>query len=80
MNTTRQCRVCLAVRPLEDFPYARLWRIHTCIDCHRQRNAAAQKRYYRNGGKAKRYAWFEAQGGQGAYYKRMALERRLKSK
>ena len=58
MNTTRQCRVCQAVRPLEDFPYARHWRIHTCIDCHRKRNAEAQKPYYRNGGKAKRYAWF----------------------
>jgi len=78
METTRKCKACFAVRPLDDFPYVRRWRIHTCIDCTRVKRAAAQRRHYRNGGKEYIYQWYEARGGEGAYLKRKALERRLK--
>ena len=75
----RICRKCDQEQPIERFPRnSRGYRRHTCIDCSRAANREAQRRHYHNGGKEYIYRWYEAQGGQGVYWKRKALERRLK--
>ena len=75
----RTCRKCEREQPLEQFPRnSRGYRRHTCIDCARAENRAAQRRHYHNGGKEYVYQWYERQGGQAAYRRLLMFRKRLK--